>query len=189
MTNTAYAGIIFDFFGVVTPDPELIMFAELGQTEPIHAIFHEHDLGRLDAQLLEQKLAELPGLSQASVARAFSNKSLAPGMLDLAYQLKGHYKTGLASNTAQSMLSRYWPDGNQHEYFTTVAISETLQLVKPNPEFFRAVCSKMRVATHEAIMIDDRAKNLVGAAEAGLKTIKFEDERQLREHLAHLGVL
>ena len=70
-----------------------------------------------------------------------------------------------------------------------MAISETLQLVKPNPEFFRAVCDKMGVRPHEAIMIDDRDENLAGAAEAGMKAIKFEGFEKLSDHLAHMGIL
>jgi len=64
-------------------------------------------------------------------------------------------------------------------YFDNIFISADLQMLKPDPEIFYAVCDQYHVAPAECIMIDDQQANLQAARSIGMHTIHF-DHRSAR---------
>jgi len=64
-------------------------------------------------------------------------------------------------------------------------------VMKPNPEFFKAVIKKYNVAPHEVLVIDDLPENIAAAqTDVGCKVFLFNNNpKALRTHLQHLEVL
>jgi len=53
------------------------------------------------------------------------------------------------------------------------------KLRKPNPKIYRLCIKKMKIDPDEAVFIDNRKWNLVPAKKIGIKTILFENNKQL----------
>jgi HAD superfamily hydrolase (TIGR01509 family) len=90
----------------------------------------------------------------------------------------------LLSNLApynQLAIDRKWPHffGATHHNF----YSYELGLHKPDPEIFRAACAALRAEPAECVFLDDLAENVEGAREAGLKGLRFANDRipEIRE--------
>lgn len=62
-------------------------------------------------------------------------------------------------------------------FFDVVNNSYRLGLSKPNPEAFRLIAFELGCRPDHCVLVDDQIKNLRGAANAGLKTMHFVQER------------
>ncbi|XP_051138416.1 flavin mononucleotide hydrolase 1, chloroplatic [Andrographis paniculata] len=60
---------------------------------------------------------------------------------------------------------------------------------KPDPEFYTDILKHLKVDPACCVFIDDRAKNVDAAADAGFIGIQFNDADSLREDLSRLGIL
>lgn len=58
-----------------------------------------------------------------------------------------------------------------------------VQLIKPDPEIYRALMDKYDLKAEECLFIDDREDNVVAAMELGMQAIRFEDYAQAREEM------
>jgi putative hydrolase of the HAD superfamily len=74
------------------------------------------------------------------------------------------------------------------EYFPVFFSSCFLGLRKPDEAIYRAVLNTTQRTPNECLFIDDREVNLECPRELGLRTIHFEDARQLRRELEENGV-
>jgi len=59
-------------------------------------------------------------------------------------------------------------------------------LVKPQPEMFTLVLERLGCQPHEAVLIDDRIRNIEEAREFGLHTVLFECKEQMLADLQRL---
>jgi len=60
---------------------------------------------------------------------------------------------------------------------------------KPEPEVFTRLLARYGVAPGRALFIDDDAEYVAGAATAGLATLRYLDDEQVRAELARRGVI
>jgi putative hydrolase of the HAD superfamily len=74
------------------------------------------------------------------------------------------------------------------EYFPVFFSSCFLGLRKPDEAIYRAVLNTTQRTPDECLFIDDREVNLECPRELGLRTIHFQDARQLRRELEENGV-
>jgi putative hydrolase of the HAD superfamily len=74
------------------------------------------------------------------------------------------------------------------EIFTVFVSSCFVGLRKPEEGIYRLGIELTQSPPEESCFVDDRALNLESAARLGMKTIRFEDARQLRLELEKLGV-
>lgn len=67
---------------------------------------------------------------------------------------------------------------------------ETDVFKKPNVKFFERYLQKNNLdpSRTRIIFIDDRRKNVKGAREAGLETVRFKNSKKLRKDLADMGI-
>jgi HAD superfamily hydrolase (TIGR01509 family) len=59
-------------------------------------------------------------------------------------------------------------------------------LAKPDPRIFILACERLRVSTHEAVMIDDVEPYCMAARAEGLSAILFTDLSHLKDELTQL---
>lgn len=96
-------------------------------------------------------------------------------------------KTGLLSNMPIEMI-RYsrqkfaWLKGFDHTTF-----SADVRLVKPEAAIYEHSLQGVGVAASEALFVDDKEPNVLGARAVGIRSIQFRSPKQLGEELAKLG--
>lgn len=59
---------------------------------------------------------------------------------------------------------------------------------KPDAAFYRGLLEQLDLSADRVAFVDDRAENVRGAADAGLRAHRFEDAPRLRRWLVELGV-
>lgn len=62
------------------------------------------------------------------------------------------------------------------------------KLIKPQPEIYELLLSRYGLVPEECVFMDDLEENIKGAADAGIRTILFRNEKQAKEELRELGV-
>jgi putative hydrolase of the HAD superfamily len=75
--------------------------------------------------------------------------------------------------------------------FDTIVDATHTGILKPDPRAYHACLEQLGVAAHEAVFVDDQARNVAGAAAVGLRTVAFDvraPRRSYAEALAHLGL-
>jgi HAD superfamily hydrolase (TIGR01509 family) len=108
-------------------------------------------------------------------------------VVSLVRALKSRYKIGLLSN-ASSHLRNVIAEHNAWDLFDEVLISSEHKMLKPEPQIYKTMCTMLGILPSEAVMVDDRQKNVDGAHGAGMKGILFTDAAALVAELKRLGV-
>ena len=62
-------------------------------------------------------------------------------------------------------------------------------LAKPDPRYFRAILSAMKLAPEQALFIDDKPQNIEGARSVGIHAECFANAKDGRAHLALIEIL
>ncbi len=75
-----------------------------------------------------------------------------------------------------------------HDHFNAFFSSCYLNVMKPNPEIYRAALNISHRKPEECLFIDDRQQNVEAARLCGLNAIHYVNPDQLRSDLAKFGV-
>ena len=111
-------------------------------------------------------------------------------VIDIVKDLrKNGYKVVMFSNATSSILRDYMASFGILDEFDRIFISSEMKLIKPEPESFKYVLSEMGVRAKNAMMIDDRERNIAAAEAMGMECILFADAPTLREKLEESGYL
>lgn len=110
---------------------------------------------------------------------------LMPGVISLLEYLHEKYTLTVATNAGVSdtakMRKALQRSGIDH-YFTYFFSSKDLGVNKPDPDFFRKICSLTAFAENESLMIgNDFGKDIQGALSAGLQAIWYNHENGAEE--------
>ena len=103
----------------------------------------------------------------------------------LAALRAGGTRLALLSNAAADFGS-YLRHGPVGEYFDAVYVSGELKMIKPDPEIYQYVLTDLGISAAEAVFIDNRADNVLGAQELGITGHVFTDAGTLRAFLESL---
>jgi 2-haloacid dehalogenase len=110
--------------------------------------------------------------------------------VDLFRQLKdsGKFKmyalTNWQANLFDIALVRY----NFLHWFDGRVVSGEEKTRKPFPEFYQRLLDRYQVNPATALFIDDNLRNVKAAEALGIRSIHFENTRQLRQHLEQKGI-
>jgi putative hydrolase of the HAD superfamily len=96
---------------------------------------------------------------------------------------------GALNNEARETNEYRFREFGLRQYFKVALSSCYLGLRKPEPAFYRRALDILSAPAERILFIDDRPENTAGAADAGMKTIRFSGEDALRGELKELGVL
>lgn len=95
------------------------------------------------------------------------------GMADALRQLAPHYRLGVIANQPKEV-GPLLRERGLRDLFEICAISEELQMDKPDPKIFQWALEKSGLEPHQAMMIGDRIDNDIRPAKAlGMKTLWF----------------
>ncbi len=99
---------------------------------------------------------------------------------------RGGYKTAVLSNTEVPAMEYFLELG--YDMFDVAVFSCAEGTRKPERRIYDLTLERLGSEAARAVFIDDRAEYIEGAGQAGLKTILFEDIKQVKEKLAALSV-
>lgn len=181
--------IFFDFFGVISGEVSPIWLRRHFSAEQT-PIIKEEICSRADAgELLEEdfyrEVSARTGVAPEVVAREmWEIIQINAELRDFILRLREKYPVYLLSNAMSSFLRRILEENDLYPLFDRVFISAEMRLAKPSPDFFRAALTELELAPEDVVMIDDNAKNLAGAREAGIDGILFRGNESLYRELA-----
>jgi putative hydrolase of the HAD superfamily len=159
-----------------------------------HPDWLELDRGTLARDEAVVRGAQRTGLPEAEVERLLQHvpPSLVPipATVELLYRLKarGHALYCL-SNMHFASIEHLERMHSFLEVFTGKVISCRLQLCKPEPGIYAHLLKAHGLDAPSTLFIDDVEANLKGAAQLGIRTLKFEDPEQCERELHALGYL
>jgi epoxide hydrolase-like predicted phosphatase len=108
-------------------------------------------------------------------------------LLEYVAELKQRgYEIGMLSNIASNWIREVLLSQEEQELFDEMIFSYEVGMAKPDARIFLLMCERLRVGTHEAVMIDDVASYCDAAKAEGLAAITFSDLSQLKHELEHL---
>lgn len=182
--------IIFDCFGVLTTDIWLSFCDSLPSRANLaeaSALNKAYDRGIISHDQFRYGVKELtgeypPDIDKLTAGDMVKNEAL----LDLIRRLKPDYKIGLMSNISSDWITREFLSQEEQLLFDTMVLSYEVGMIKPDTRMYVLACERLRVAPHEALMVDDRAQYVQGAREAGMDGIVYENMHSFTAQLNEL---
>ena len=158
--------------------------------EQVSAAF---ETGRLTlAEYLERTVfyCPRPFTEEAFKAFMFAQSEVHPEVLAIVKGLAGSRRYLLATLNNESLELNLYRIERFHlrAYFTIFFSSCFLGMQKPDEAIYHLALQLTQRAPEECVFIDDRALNLECAQHLGMRTIHYQDPRQLREELRRMGV-
>ncbi|HEY5441906.1 MAG TPA: HAD family phosphatase [Candidatus Saccharimonadales bacterium] len=182
--------IIFDCFGVLTTEAWLPFKAKYFGHDPevfkqASQLSWQANGGEISYEEFMRGIAKLAGITPAEAVKAIERNVPDEGLFAYIDELKQYYKLGLLSNMADDRLARIFTP-KQLRHFDIITLSFQTGFIKPERQAFAAAAEQLGVDADECIFIDDLAHNVVGAQQAGMMAILYQDVAQLRHELGEL---
>jgi putative hydrolase of the HAD superfamily len=205
MTAVARApvrNVVFDFGGVlVNWRPQEIIesfYAEPHLREALrthafqHADWLDMDRGTLDEASVVRRCAARMARPESELRALFEHvrAALTPIEPTVALLRELRQRSGLKlyglSNMSEAIFAHL--DG-QHDFFKLfdgIVVSAAVKLLKPEPAIYEHLRERFALEFAESVFIDDLARNVESARQAGLPAIQFVTADQVRRELAPL---
>ncbi len=174
--------IIFDCFGVLYPDMLWTMASEfLGDKlddnrKSLHDLVSQVDLGFITRDELWERFAEIVGTDEESIyGRMKEFSGLDKRLLNFIEDSKTTYKIGMISNVGHGFIEKMFVDKPASEYFDSIVLSSDVGMVKPDKRIYESSALQLDCQVQQCVFIDDLAKNVEGAKNAGMKAIIYKD--------------
>jgi putative hydrolase of the HAD superfamily len=182
--------IIFDCFGVLTTDIWLAFCDSLPSGTNLaeaSALNKAYDRGLISHDEFRNGVKELTGEFPPDIDKLTLNDMVKnEALLDLIGRLKYDFRIGLMSNISSDWITREFLTLEEQLLFDTMVLSYEVGMIKPDPRMYTIACERLRVAPHEALMVDDRAQYVEGARAVGMGGIVYEDMHSFTAQLNEL---
>jgi putative hydrolase of the HAD superfamily len=156
--------------------------------EAVHAVFHGEfndrtDIGEFQHIDFWHHLLDTVGLPRSHISKLWAHLEedlfIDRDLLEIVRQYRAAFKTAMVSNYSEVLRpmleSRWRVDGA----FDEIIISHEVGLIKPMPEMFDLVLERLGCQPQEAVLIDDRVRNIEGARGYGMHAVLFENREQM----------
>jgi haloacid dehalogenase superfamily, subfamily IA, variant 3 with third motif having DD or ED len=175
--ETTMKTIIFDMYGVIMEHPtgNMMPFINGAFPELTESDVYPHWIRAAKGGLKSRDFWKLIGCKNVEeIEEVYLNTiGINEDFYGAAAKLKDNYSFALLSNDISEwnhfLRKKYGLD----PYFDAITVSGDVKLMKPDPEIFRLVLSKLNVSASDCIYIDDRRSNLSAASELGMDVILF----------------
>ena len=171
--------LVFDCFGVVCDEvapPWLEQYFSPEEAVRVKAdIVRQGDLGQIGSDEMFARLGALVGQSGAQAQAGWMELAvLHAGMPELLSALREKATVVMLSDAPNTFLYRVLEKLGVTDLFSAIYVSSELHMVKPDPAFFRHVLTDQGVPPENALMIDDRLKNVQGAESVGMQGLLYD---------------
>ena len=200
--ESQWKGIVFDIGSVVTKPKKirasnvLSKYYKIDLDEFLDAMFKKWDerqTGKISMKQYYESVAR--ALKIEDVAgfekrwESLMEKHIEPNttVISLIKYLKSNYKIIAFTNVSKDAEEIRIKKGI-YDYFDLKLISCDEGMKKPDEDFYKLLIERSTLKPNELIFIDDSETNLLVAQKLGIKTIHFQNARQLKKDLKKLGV-
>lgn len=205
-TDTPLRALLIDFGGVIynTPSPywvpilaRLMRIDYKGLMNMLQAspreskvtrdimtgVIREEDVWAETARRWRLSPERLAKLRSGSV----NPKHLNTELLAFVRGLRPGLITGILTNAGSQFRETFLAAYALHEYVDHIIISAEVGLAKPEPEIYHLAAKQLGVEPREAVFVDDREENVIGAEEAGMRAILYTgNTRKLIEQIKQM---
>jgi len=98
-------------------------------------------------------------------------------------RLRSHYKVAILSNATDALESLLHNRFQIADRFDAIYVSALLGAAKPNAAIYNQVLRSLKIAPTEALLIDDKADNIAGAAQVGMHVLWYVGAQELVRQL------
>ena len=149
------------------------------------------DAGRSPKEVTEERVALFPEWEKE--IRLYFDRWIdmmgdgIPGMESLVrdYKARGYGAWGL-TNWSRELFPLVRNRYPVFDLMDGIVVSGVEKVIKPHPELYRILLDRYGLEAGECVFIDDNAANVSGAEAVGIRGIRFEGEKLLREKLEEL---
>lgn len=177
--------VIFDFFGVISSDEYWnLVKADKNVTSDFLNMANRVNLGKLHWRDFITMVADKTNQSFEQVKQLYAKERINPGVMALVKELHGSYKTGLITNAHHEFLEPIIKQTKLDEVFDSIVISSKVGYIKPDKQIFSIALTQLGTKPEQTIFIDDIERNVIGAADLGLKAIHYINLETLKTELS-----
>lgn len=192
MPEQTIKAVIFDCFGVIYPVPANEYYDAHRQAFSgeyklwLDEINRQIDLGEISSETYHKKMEDEIGIPAEKIKEETRKLTvLRQDMASLVKELKHEYKIGLLSNTGDGELDVLERDGIK-DLFEVITASYLVKILKPDPRIYIKCADALGVRPEECLFIDDNFRNVAGAEEVGMRSIRFKSLSQLKTDLGRI---
>jgi epoxide hydrolase-like predicted phosphatase len=184
-SERSFDGIYADFAEAIGAPPEKIV--------KLHNDYLDRMLyGKTSAAgffaIIKKKFKTKSNLKRAFMKVAMRHITLNKRLLNMVDRLRANHRTAILSNVSQ-LRSLVDEQFDLYSHFDRRFLSYKLKMQKPSKTIFNYALKKLKVKPEETLYIDDKEANLRVARELGVQCIQFNNNAQLKNELAPLGLL
>ena len=119
----------------------------------------------------------------------FAGNGLDDAVVALAERLRRRVPLALLSNATDELEALLETQYGIHHLFAVVVNSARVGVAKPDPRAYRLALEGLEVEPHEALFIDDKARNIRAAEALGIPSVHFTGAEALEHELLARGLL
>ena len=97
-------------------------------------------------------------------------------------------KTGIITNFPEEWFDYLVNKFHLTTYFDAFVVSSKIHIVKPEAGLYQASLAQLDIHPEEAIFVDDREENVLGAKDSGMHGLLFTTSTQLQKDLEKIGL-
>lgn len=99
-------------------------------------------------------------------------------LIEYARRLRPRYRTGIVSNSFVGAREREQAAYGFEDFVDKIVYSHEAGLSKPDPRIYALICARLDVLPGEMVFLDDVELCGVGAREAGVHAVLYQDNAQ-----------
>jgi putative hydrolase of the HAD superfamily len=172
------------------------VFAHSGQ----NPLFDKFDKGLIGASEFRSGVRELSGMKNSTdeeIDKAWNSLLIGvpEGNHELMLDLKNKYRTFLLSNNNEihySFIMDYLKENHEMQdnsnLFEKDYYSHLMGMRKPNKDIFERVLNEQGLVPEETLFVDDSPQHLEAAGQLGIKTVLFNNPKELKKLIDTLGL-
>lgn len=183
--------VLFDCFGVLVessyePFKRKYFNGDQRLIDEFIAVEDRSSRGEITLDEAEVEFARLADISLAQCAEELAKNPRNEALLAfIQNELKPRFKIAMLSNVAKDRMQELFTP-EDITIFDDVVLSFQVGLAKPDPRIFHLAAERLGVEPSECLFVDDLEKYLVGARDAGMKTVRYVDFEQVRHELRNM---
>jgi putative hydrolase of the HAD superfamily len=193
--------VVFDIGGVLEITPDLGVTRQwetrLGLSpgqldERMHDAWVGGSIGTITPDDVYQAITDRLGLDEQHRAAFMADTwreylgTANTELIEYARRLRPRYRTGILSNSFVGAREREQEAYGFEDLVDEIVYSHEAGLSKPDPRIYALVCARLDVRPEETVFLDDADQCVVGARDAGLHAIHYQDNAQAIEEIEKL---
>jgi epoxide hydrolase-like predicted phosphatase len=185
--------VVFDIGGVleITPDLGVHQRWEAGLGLPageLHArmsdVWQGGSVGTITLDDVHGALKDRLGLDDQELAQFMADLwreylgTANTELIEYARGLRPRYRTGIVSNSFVGAREREQAAYGFEDLVEEIVYSHEAGFSKPDPRIYALICTRLDVPPGEMIFLDDVEACVVGARDAGIHAVRYQDNAQ-----------